>query len=67
VRIQQCAGGKDASHTVLTVRQLSGDLVIHMDSPAGKKEVESQKSWVEGNLPKRRGTEKDLAGHYTLA
>jgi hypothetical protein len=40
-RIQQCAGGKDASHTVLAVRQLkSGDVVVHMDSAAGKKEME---------------------------
>jgi hypothetical protein len=32
-RIQQCAGGKDASHTVLAVRQLkSGDLVVHMET-----------------------------------
>jgi hypothetical protein len=47
-RIQQCAGGKDASHTVLVVRQLkSGDLVVHMDSAAGKKEIEKQKSWAE--------------------
>jgi hypothetical protein len=44
-RIQQAAGGKTAGHKVLAVRQLrSGDLVVHMDSPAGKKEMETQKS-----------------------
>jgi predicted MarR family transcription regulator len=39
-RIQQCVNGKNASHTVLAIRQLkSGDLIVHMDSAAGKKEI----------------------------
>jgi hypothetical protein len=51
-RIQQAAGGKTAGHKVLAVRQLrSGDLVVHMDSPAGKKEMETQKSWAEAIAP----------------
>ena len=40
-RIQQSVGGQYAAHTVLAVRQLrSGDLVVYMDSSAGKKELE---------------------------
>jgi hypothetical protein len=51
-RIQQAAGGNTAGHKVLAVRQLrSGDLVVHIDSPAGKKEMESQKSWAEAIAP----------------
>jgi hypothetical protein len=39
-RIQQCADGKNASHTVLAVRQLkSGDLIVHMNNVAEKKEI----------------------------
>jgi len=65
VRIQQCAGGKDASHTVLAVRQLrSGDLVIHMDSPCRGKRDGKPEELGRGNLSKRRVTEKDLAGHF---
>jgi hypothetical protein len=44
-RIQQCVGGKNASHTILAVRQLkSGDLIVHMNSAAEKKEIKKQKS-----------------------
>jgi hypothetical protein len=44
-RIQQCADGKDASHKVLAVRQLkSGDLIVHMDNAAGKKEMENRRA-----------------------
>jgi hypothetical protein len=44
-RIQQRADGKDGSHTVLAVRQLrSGDLVIHMDSPTGKKRWKTRRA-----------------------
>jgi hypothetical protein len=51
-RIQQAAGGKTANHTVLAVRQLrSGDLVVHMDSSAGKKEMETQTGWVKSIAP----------------
>lgn len=51
-RIQQSAGGQHAAHTVLAVRQLrSGDLVVHMDSSAGKKEMEKQQSWIEVICP----------------
>jgi hypothetical protein len=44
-RIQQSAGGEHAAYTVVAVRQLkSGDLVVHMNSSAGKKEMKRQKS-----------------------
>jgi hypothetical protein len=51
-RIQQSAGGQHAAHTVLAVRQLrSGDLVVHMDSLTGKKEMERQQSWIGAICP----------------
>ena len=51
-RIQQSAGGQHAAHTVLAVRQLrSGDLMVHMDSSAGKKEMERQQSWIGAICP----------------
>jgi hypothetical protein len=47
-RIQRVVGEKTANHTVLAVRQLrSGDLVVYMDSTAGKKEIETRTGWAE--------------------
>ncbi len=47
-RIQHAAGGSQAAHTVLAVRQLkSGDLAVHMDSAAGKREMEEKKEWIK--------------------
>jgi hypothetical protein len=40
-RIQQSAGGEHMAYTVVAVRQLkSGNLVVHINSSAGKKEME---------------------------
>jgi hypothetical protein len=51
-RIQHAAGGAQAAHTVLAVRQLkSGDLAVHMDSAAGKKEMEEKKEWAKAIAP----------------
>jgi hypothetical protein len=51
-RIQRVVGEKTANHTVLAVRQLrSGDLVVHMDSTAGKKEMETRTGWAESIAP----------------
>jgi hypothetical protein len=62
-RIQQCAGEKDASYTILAVRQLkSGNIVVYINSTAGKKEIKTEKL-DRGNLPKRRSTKTNLAGH----
>ena len=47
-RIQHAAGGAQAAYTVLAVRQLkSGDLAVHMDSVAGRKEMEEKKEWIK--------------------
>jgi hypothetical protein len=51
-RIQRVVGEKTANHTVLAVRQLrSGDLLVHMDSSAGKKELETRTGWAESIAP----------------
>jgi hypothetical protein len=51
-RIQAAAGGAQANHTVLAVRQFkSGDLAVHMDSAAGKKEMEEKKEWIKAIAP----------------
>jgi hypothetical protein len=51
-RIQRVVGEKTANHTVLAVRQLrSGDLVVHIDSTAGKKNIETRTGWAESIAP----------------
>jgi hypothetical protein len=48
MRIQQSAGGEYTAYIIVAVRQLkSGDLVVYINSSAGKREIEKQKSWVE--------------------
>lgn len=50
-RIQRVVGGETADHKVLAVRQLrSGDLIVHMDSAAGKKEMETRTGWAAESI-----------------
>jgi hypothetical protein len=47
-RIQRVVGEKTANHTILAVRQLrSGDLVVHINSTAGKKKIKTRTGWAE--------------------
>ena len=51
-RIQRVVGEKTTNHTVLAVRQLrSSDLIVHIDSSAGKKEIETRTDWAEFIAP----------------
>ncbi len=59
-RIQQAAGGTQAAHTVLAVRQLkSGDLAVHMDQ--GSQQSKPSRLELSRNLVGQRLTSGPLA------